>query len=76
MPIGNICAYVIQLAYSPRKKWQGIGGGSDLRACYQSGYGSIVSIAIDKFMYVTVNNPFDTHIRVIYSKAEYVENTI
>ncbi|MBA7696651.1 D-glycero-alpha-D-manno-heptose 7-phosphate kinase [subsurface metagenome] len=50
------------------------GGGSDLRAYYQSGYGSVVSTAIDKFMYVTVNNTFDTHIRVVYSKAECVEN--
>jgi len=53
-----------------------VGGGSDLRAYYQSGYGSVVSTAIDKFMYVTVNKTFDTHIRVVYSKVEYVENTI
>ncbi|GAJ15889.1 unnamed protein product [marine sediment metagenome] len=29
-----------------------------LKAYYQGGYGSVVSTAIDKFMYVTVNNPF------------------
>ena len=50
------------------------GGGSDLKAYYQSGYGSVVSTTINKFMYVTVNKTFDHHIRVIYSKAEYVEN--
>jgi len=50
------------------------GGGSDLEAYYQHGYGSIVSTTINKSMYVTVNNTFDTHIRVVYSKAEYVEN--
>lgn len=50
------------------------GGGSDLKAYYQSGYGSVVSTTIAKFMYVTVNKTFDHHIRVIYSKAEYVEN--
>ena len=50
------------------------GGGSDLKAYYQTGCGSVVSTAIDKFMYVTVNKTFDHHVRVIYSKAEYVEN--
>jgi D-glycero-alpha-D-manno-heptose-7-phosphate kinase len=50
------------------------GGGSDLRAYYQNGYGSVVSTAIDKYMYVAVNRTFDHHIRVIYSKIEYVEN--
>jgi len=49
------------------------GGGSDLKVYYQSGYGSVVSTAIDKFMYVTVNKTFDHHFRVIYSKIEYVE---
>lgn len=51
-----------------------VGGGSDLRAYYRSGYGSVVSTAIDKYMYVSVNKTFDHHIRVIYSKIEYVEN--
>ena len=51
-----------------------VGGGSDLREYYQRGYGSVVSTAISEFMYVTVNRTFDTHIRVVYSKSEYVEN--
>jgi len=50
------------------------GGGSDLRAYYQNGYGSVLSTAIDKYMYVTVNKTFDHHFRVIYSKVEYVES--
>lgn len=49
------------------------GGGSDLRAYYQHGYGSVLSTTIDKYMYVCVNKTFDHHIRVIYSKVEYVE---
>ncbi|MBI4333152.1 MAG: GHMP kinase [Chloroflexi bacterium] len=49
------------------------GGGSDLKAYYRSGYGSVVSTAIDKFMYVMVNRTFDHHVRVIYSKVEYVQ---
>jgi D-glycero-alpha-D-manno-heptose-7-phosphate kinase len=51
-----------------------VGGGSDLKAYYQNGYGSVVSTAIDRYMYVAVNRTFDHHIRVIYSKIEYVEN--
>lgn len=50
------------------------GGGSDLRAYYQCGYGAVVSTAINKFMYVIVNKTFSHHIRVVYSKAEYVED--
>ena len=49
------------------------GGGSDLKAYYQNGYGSVVSTTIDKYMYVSINKTFDHHIRVIYSKIEYVE---
>ena len=50
-----------------------VGGGSDIKGYYQKGYGSVVSTAINKFMYVTVNKTFDHYIRVVYSKAEYVE---
>jgi len=50
------------------------GGGSDLKAYYQHGYGSVVSTAIAKYMYVAVNRTFDHNIRVVYSKVEYVEN--
>ena len=50
------------------------GGGSDLRAYYQNGYGAVISTAIDKYMYVTVNEKFDDYIRVGYSKTEMVHN--
>jgi len=50
------------------------GGGSDLKAYYQHGYGSVVSTAIDKFVYITVNKRFTDHIRIGYSKIEYVED--
>jgi D-glycero-alpha-D-manno-heptose-7-phosphate kinase len=49
------------------------GGGSDIGAYYLSNYGAVVSTAIDKFMYVMINNTFDPKIRVIYSKVQYVE---
>ncbi len=50
------------------------GGGTDLRAYYQHGHGDVVSTAINKFIYITVNKRFTHHIRVAYSKVEYVEN--
>jgi D-glycero-alpha-D-manno-heptose-7-phosphate kinase len=50
------------------------GGGSDLKAYYRNVYGSVVSTTIDKYMYVSINKTFDHHIRVIYSKIEYVEH--
>lgn len=49
------------------------GGGSDLKEYYKHGYGSVISTAINKFIYITVNKRFTDHIRVGYSKIEYVE---
>ena len=49
------------------------GGGSDLQVYYQNGCGSVVSAAIDKYIYITVNRKFDDLIRVSYSKTEMVE---
>ncbi len=50
------------------------GGGSDFRGYYQKGYGSVVSTAIDKYIYVTVNKKFDDFVHVRYSKSEMVDN--
>ena len=50
------------------------GGGSDLRAYYQHGYGAVISTTIDKYMYVMINERFTNHIRIGYSQPEYVEN--
>ncbi|CAN2046965.1 D-glycero-alpha-D-manno-heptose-7-phosphate kinase [Candidatus Magnetomoraceae bacterium gMMP-1] len=50
------------------------GGGSDLAVYYGTGYGSVVSTAIDKYIYITVNKKFDDLIRVSYSKTEMVES--
>jgi len=50
------------------------GGGSDFKGYYQRGYGSVVSTAIDKYIYVTINKKFDDLIRVSYSKTEGVKN--
>lgn len=50
------------------------GGGSDLRAYYQYRSGSVISTAIDKYIYICVNKKFDDRIRVGYSKIEIVNN--
>ena len=49
------------------------GGGTDLPS-YYSQYGSfLVSAAIDKYTYLTVNKRFDDSIRVSYSRTEIVD---
>lgn len=50
-----------------------VGGGSDLPAYYQQYGGAVVSTAIDKYIYVTVNHKFDQSIRISYSKTEEVQ---
>ena len=50
------------------------GGGSDLEEYYKTGCGAVVSTAIDKYIYITVNKKFDDMIRVSYSKTEVVDN--
>jgi D-glycero-alpha-D-manno-heptose-7-phosphate kinase len=51
-----------------------VGGGSDLPAFYRQFGGAVVSSAINKYVYVTVNPKFDHRIRVSYSKTEEVES--
>lgn len=50
-----------------------VGGGSDLPSFYREHGGAVVSSAINKYIYVTVNEKFDDSIRVSYSKTEEVE---
>jgi D-glycero-alpha-D-manno-heptose-7-phosphate kinase len=51
------------------------GGGSDLASYYtMNRIGMVVSTAIDKYIYITVNKKFDNLIRVSYSKTEMVEH--
>ncbi len=51
-----------------------VGGGSDLPAYYRQDEGAVLSTAIDKYMYVTVNQKFDGDIRLSYSKTEDVNH--
>jgi len=48
------------------------GGGTDLAAFYRREAGAVVSTAIKKYMYITVNRRFDDTIRVSYSRTEIV----
>lgn len=48
------------------------GGGSDLPAYYREAGGAVISVAIDKYVYLCVNKAFDDTIRVAYSKTEEV----
>ena len=49
------------------------GGGSDLSAFYEQEQGAVVSTAIDKYIYITVNPKFDHKIRASYSVTEIVD---
>jgi len=52
-----------------------VGGGSDLPSYYRHhGVGAVVSTAINKYVYITVNDKFDDSIRVSYSKTEEVSS--
>ncbi len=46
------------------------GGGTDLAASYEQGYGAVLSTAIQRHMYVTVHERFSDDVRISYSKTE------
>lgn len=50
------------------------GGGTDIPAHYRDAGGAVVSTAIDKYMYLTVNKYFDDSIILKYSKTELVRH--
>lgn len=50
-----------------------VGGGTDLPAFYTQFGGAVVSMAIDKYIYISVNRKFDGRIRLSYSKTENVD---
>ncbi len=50
------------------------GGGTDLPAFYRKEYGAVLSIAVDKHMYVTVSPRFEPSTRVAYSRTEVADS--
>jgi len=51
-----------------------VGGGSDLAAFYSQDPGAVISTAINKYIYITVNQKFDQRIRASYSMTEMVDS--
>lgn len=50
------------------------GGGSDVSSFFSKETGAVISTAINKYIYITVNKKFDSKIRISYSKTEIVDN--
>jgi D-glycero-alpha-D-manno-heptose-7-phosphate kinase len=49
------------------------GGGSDIASYYREHGGAVVSVAIDKYVYLTLQQRFDSSIRIGYSRTEEVQ---
>lgn len=53
------------------------GGGTDFRDYYEKsrfGYGSVISTALDMYVYITINKRFDNKLRIVYSGNELVDS--
>ena len=50
------------------------GGGSDLPSYYRSHGGFVISAAIDRYVYATINRPFNTGIYLKYAQSESVKS--
>lgn len=50
-----------------------MGGGTDLPSFYKEESGAVISTTIKKYMYITVNDRFDSSFRLSYSKTEIVK---
>lgn len=50
------------------------GGGTDFKDYYMKSYGTVISTAIDKYLYVTVTKRFDGKIHLRYSQIEEVDD--
>ena len=53
------------------------GGGTDFRDYYENsryGYGSVISTALNMYVYIMVCKRFDSKIRVCYTKNEFVDS--
>ncbi|MCH8237630.1 MAG: galactokinase [Proteobacteria bacterium] len=50
------------------------GGGTDLPSYYETAGGYVISAAIDKYVYITVNKTFRPGYLLKYSKTEHTEN--
>ena len=51
-----------------------VGGGSDLKDFYEKSEGSVVSLPVDKYIYIIANKFFYNKIQLKYSKTELVSD--
>lgn len=51
-----------------------LGGGTDLPSFYEAEEGAVLSCTINKYMYITVNDRFDSSYRLSYSQTEIVDS--
>ncbi len=52
-----------------------VGGGTDLPSFYENNeYGCVVSMAINRHIYIAINNRFDEKTRISYSRTELVDS--
>lgn len=50
-----------------------VGGGTDLPSFYSRHQGAVMSMSVNKYVYVTVNRRFDDTLRLSYSRTEIVD---
>jgi D-glycero-alpha-D-manno-heptose-7-phosphate kinase len=51
-----------------------VGGGTDQSYYYKTSPGAVISIAINKYMYINLNRSFSDNYRIAYSKIEIVNS--
>ena len=51
------------------------GGGTDLPSYYEKNEGFLISAAIDKYIYITLNENFEKEILIKYSKIEHCKHS-
>ncbi|MBX9766023.1 MAG: hypothetical protein K2X47_02020 [Bdellovibrionales bacterium] len=51
-----------------------MGGGTDLPEFYREEEGAVLSTTINKFMYITINDRFDSSYRLSYSRTEIADS--
>ncbi len=50
-----------------------VGGGTDLPSFYTRHQGAVMSMSVNKYVYITVNQRFDDTLRLSYSRTEIVD---
>src|SRR5690348_15782935 len=51
-----------------------VGGGTDLPCFYRHEQGAVISVAINRYVYITINRRFDASLRISYSRTEIVDS--